>query len=917
MTVFTITVEIYDGSSWVDITRLDDDTHVLFPITITRGRNDEQVSISPTSIRFRMLDNPCRLDGENYASDFYHRIGLGTSLRVLLDGYPRAVGEISVLDVEPGETPEINYLNVEATGILYRLTESRTPLRSAAYRALSAPENDATRLVYVPLEEESSATTIATFNNVGQAVFEGEYSLGSDTDSASSERLAVFGAGGILTVSIPPHTATLEYKICSLWRIPSGGLTSGHVMLSAVCAGGNVENVWIRSTAPYTLSVEVTRGGAVLGAGTASFDATAYLQDEQEVFISFELTQDGSDVDCRILLVREDGTAITSDGTLVGVTMGRMTYAVVGVNDIDGASFGQLIVGNDTGAFPNYISPDVFSGALGTRGFAGEGSSIRAFRLASEAGETLLASFEGEPMGPQEVETFGDLLDSTSDVGQGILFEERTTGVLQSMALEDLYNQPPVASLTYAHLQPGLKPTTDNNRVTNDVTVSRPDGGSERYVIPDGDPYHWSTQDPPTGARQRPTSGEPQVFSDTQLLPQAAWRSHVGAWREKRFPVVVLELAKPVFTADDRAAARLLDVGTMLAIDTTGAPAFLPYYELRELVQGYTETLDRFTHNIALNTTPADVYEVGYVDFGVGAKLANVIDADDTSIKIQPGDGPAPSQSASDLPYHIAVNGQPMTVTAISTDTPLFIAAGAVSYADNAAITPALPAGITANLGQLMVAVIFRRQTGAGVIGATPTGWTEILRSPDNNWVIAGRYYVSGDAAVQWTVSGGSAGDTVGGFVLGFAGLSMTLDKNAPSGYPLGYARSLNSSAQNIAYPAYTARRTNTRILLFGIKDDDWTGVSDPDGWEIVDSSSTTGSDIGAVLWAISTAIAGLAWSAGTFTVTGGASAVSEAVAVGLRPLQTATVTRGIYGAAVAANPGAEIRGWRMGVNAL
>lgn len=916
MTTFADTVELYIDGAWLDITRLDVDTHVVGAIVIERGRSDEQSESAPTSVKFRYLDNNLTLDTDNPYSAYYRKISVpGTPLRVKLDGNVRAVVEIVGMPVEPGDTPEVNYINVEAAGLLRALDEGQKPLSSSMSRLIlsSNPKS------YWPLNEGTNATQFSSGMPGGAPlIISGARPGAVDGPSPGENFPDVASSGTPLSAqgAINPGLAAAGWGVEFLVYIGEpavAGETPDLVVLQYTIAGHGLWRVFIGNQSgpdPYIII-----GGNIAGVDSSVYDTSSPTFGWNHIRVTYH--QNGGNVDIVLYVngVSIGGLAdISTAGTLTapnGNVIVGQTVAPTGTEYMEQASVGML-------AFYDYA--DAVDHSEGATSYAGEAAGTRMLRLAAEQGIDLSVegnSADTEEVDAQSIDTFLQLLRDAATVDLGVLGESRDALELHYRTRTSLYNQATPYRLTFAHLQPGFRPTPDDQRVTNDVVVDRPGGSNAEYAIPDGDFFHYSTEQPPDGAGVRDGQATVPAASDTQLNNQAGMRAHIGSWREKRYVGVTFEMAKPVFDADDVTAVLALDIGDLLVFDMTGAPRYAPFNELRLIVQGYTETLSKHLHTITFNTTPADIYEVAQVDSGPTSVLANLIDDNDTSIKIAPGDGKPFSESTTDLPYHVQVNGQPMTVTAISTDTAAFIAAGAVSYADNAAVTPALPAGMTPDVGQLMVAYIFRRASGAGIISTNPTGWDTIAEAAAGDWRLAGRYYRTGDAAVQWTFSGGAANDTTGGVVLGFSGLSMVLDKNIPAGYSAGYVTSINSSAQNIAYPVYLNRRTKSAMIIAGKKDDDWTSVATIAGCsEPVDSSSTTGSDIGVVIDLYNpgtpTTVA-----AGSFVVTGGASAVSEGTVFGLRPLQTATVTRGVAGVATSASPGSEIHGWRMGVNGL
>lgn len=909
---FTLVVEFEIDGGWVNVTELDDSTYVMAPVTITRGRARQGERMSPMQISFRMRDDNCVIDGENPASPYYRKIVQGTQVRVTVDGSVRGVAEIATMDQVPGETPRFNFVDIVAGGILRRLDIPQRPLNSAAYDAFSAPENDATRVFYAPLEEEEGATKIATFGGRGSVADDQPVTLGGDTDTKSSARLVSFGTNGKLEAEIPIYTST-EHKICMLFKFPEGGLTDGHVPVRLHCTGGNIDRIHLRYNTPWTLILDAMRGFSIADSAV-NVDWTGYIDDNQEFYLSIELTQNGSNVDCLVGIIREDGTFGIPTDTLTGVTIGRIYHITVGANDISGSSFGHLVVGNATDAFGNYIR-HISNTANGVNGYTSEVADTRMFRLLDAQGVTFgvrqATLNDAVEMGPQRAGQLGDLVYECADADDGILIEHRLFLALVYATRFALYNQAPLARLTWEQLSPPFKPVQNDVDLYNDYTVSRPGGTAERYVVPDGDWQHWTTELPADGVGPRPGERSLNLWPDSEVGNHAAWRAHVASWREKRFDLVTVQLANAAFTADDRADIRFLDPGDVLAIDTTGGPAYVPYNELRLLIQGCAETITKHTHEITFNTTPADIYEVAQVDAD-GSVLAAPITAGTTSIKIAPpAKGPTWTEDFGDLPYHIQVAGQPMTVTAISTDTPAFIAASAtVASANNGPVTPALPAGITADVGQLLLIWATIRNSGTGVPD-DETGWETLIEF--GNTKLYGRYYETGVTAPQITFTGGVANADCLARMFAFSGLSMQF-ASGTKGDPDAHTQ-LNSSAANIAYPAMTVQRDDSVGLIFLWKQDDFSSLSTPSGFtQMSADASTTGDDAGIGAYYDLT---GVSAGTGSITVTGGAAAISRAVVLALRPLQTATVTRGIASTATSAAVGSEIHGWRMGVNAL
>jgi hypothetical protein len=253
----------------------------------------------------------------------------------------------------------------------------------------------------------------------------------------------------------------------------------------------------------------------------------------------------------------------------------------------------------------------------------------------------------------------------------------------------------------------------------------------------------------------------------------------------------------------------------------------------------------------------------------------------------------------------IAGGGETVTVSQITTTEPTFVAAGATSHASNAAVTPALPAGL--QQGDWIVVVGNARSSASLSISA---GYTE-MKPPDAVWPTGIKVWAqirgsSSPGNPTVTPSGGVANETISAYVLGFRGMPTTLSLDE---YVLDSIGQTNSSAQNVAYGSLQAGIYPGVVrLILARKSDDDTGIAPPAGFtEAVDATTTTGDDQS--VWAgyrIDSAPAQVA--AGSLTVTGGASAVSDSLVLALAGgYQTATVTRSANGVEKAHDAGTRL----------
>lgn len=281
----------------------------------------------------------------------------------------------------------------------------------------------------------------------------------------------------------------------------------------------------------------------------------------------------------------------------------------------------------------------------------------------------------------------------------------------------------PVLALNYGtDLVPPLEPTDDDQRIVNDVTATRDEGGEYR-VVEDTGPL--STLPPPAGVGVYDEAATVNVATDNQLPDQASWRVHQGTVDEARFPLISLNLARNPELADQVAA---LAEGDRLTI--SNQPDTLPPGVISQIAEGTTETLSQYQWDVSLNASPASPYTVAAfptsdpADVGpdepnradtTGSELVFAVDGDDTTLILNtPQDGE----------YDRA--------------TWIISAGGAVSFADQ------FPLDL---------------QLGGETVRATaiqPHVWDNFTRTSASGWGTS-------DSGTAWTETGGATSDrTVG-----------------------------------------------------------------------------------------------------------------------------------------------------------
>jgi hypothetical protein len=278
---------------------------------------------------------------------------------------------------------------------------------------------------------------------------------------------------------------------------------------------------------------------------------------------------------------------------------------------------------------------------------------------------TLPAFFRGnldlsEPMGPQRPLPLPDLLQECADTDLGILYEQRSIPGLAYRTRRSLYNQTPrvTLDLNQQAVEGPFEPVLDDQRLRNDITVSRPDGSSAQAVDQASIDAEGLYDD----------GVDANVWLDERLAEQAGWRLHLGTWPELRLPAVSTGLRY----AGAGVIAQWLDadLGDLVALRN-----LMRQYDrdVDQLLEGYEETLSFFDWLVALTGSQAAPWQVGVLDDDTptvalarlesdGSTLTADISTSATSLSVAVV-GPLWTTSASYRPFDIMVGGERMTVT--------------------------------------------------------------------------------------------------------------------------------------------------------------------------------------------------------------------------------------------------------------
>lgn len=531
----------------------------------------------------------------------------------------RFCGEVSEWPVRWDSTGTDVYTTVTAAGVLRRLQQGTTPVRSTLTRILSIKP---ACVAYWPCEDGQDATQIASGIGGPPMSFGGTAlpSFASYTGFHSSNAIPSMNDAE-WNGSVPPYFDTGEIQVRCLLSIPADTETTAEQSIIAIATAGTA-CVWHLSYMDGgALRLEAFSNDQDTSDPIFTTDAISFGLLGKDARVSVLLTQVDSDVEATIGVYpigAPGGTFWTQ--TLSSSDIGRATSITVnnggGITDL---AIGQISV-EDT-------VTSIFDDVESVNAFISETAGRRFLRLANENG--VYARCYGDPadtprMGPQDPDTLVNLLSACIDSDGGQMFEPRDVAGVAMRTRASLQNRDTDLTLDYTtDLAGDIEPTDDDRYITNDVTITRTGGSSTQVEDTTG---ALNVSDPPDGAGRYATAVELSLYRDLDTIDQAWWHLHTGTVDEPRYPTLTVDLSRREITGDSTVQDELVaaDVGDRITV--TNPPAWLPPGTVEQVLVGVTETLSSFTRTHAYALAPYSPYVVAVYDDGrydtAGASLA-------------------------------------------------------------------------------------------------------------------------------------------------------------------------------------------------------------------------------------------------------------------------------------------------------
>ncbi|MBO0917542.1 hypothetical protein [Streptomyces laculatispora] len=584
----------------------------------------------------------------------------------------RFVGETSAWPPRWDVSGADVWVSIEASGILRRMGQGKKALDSTLRRRIPSGPG---MLAYWPMEDERDArAAYSPLPNVTPMTV-GGLDFAADDSLSGSSPLPKLKNPASLSARVP-GTTTMGWQVEFVYYLPTMPVAQTEIMRVSTTNATMRSVVLYASTSGIRLETLDVEGAVISFALYTNADALADFVGVWNRLSIYTGDAGGGQTRVQATWRNVSSNVRSYVVTTLTSTQGRVTTLAGnwGANT-EGMAIGHIAVSATpgTGVAGSPPTSTIFEGA--DDGFTGETSLNRMRRLATEEANQLdLSWLDGdtstlsERMGPQRPNTLLDLLSEAEDTDGGILYERLDRAALMYRDRASLYNQPVRLALDYTargEVPPPLEPTEDDQKLRNDVTVTRSGGTSGRVIQRDGP---LSVSPPPAGVGPYDESVTLSLYDDIQPERIAGWRVHLGTVDEARYPTISVWLHAAPHLIENVLG---LDIGDRLTI--AHPPPWLPPGSIDQHIRGYTEVLDQFEWSLTFNCAPALPWQVGVVEDPVlsradtaGSSLAAAATSTAPTLSVATTTGPIWVSDPAQLPFDVRVGGEVVTVTDVT-----------------------------------------------------------------------------------------------------------------------------------------------------------------------------------------------------------------------------------------------------------
>jgi hypothetical protein len=480
---------------------------------------------------------------------------------------------------------------ITAAGILRQLRQGTNPVQSPLRRQLAGT---ADKRGYWPLEDGLTAKAFSSEMAINTpATFVGMTPAQEDTLAGGGPApTATDAAGGSITATVHAVAGvSTGVAVMFLARLSSVPATKTRIARFRTSRGP--VPIWDLSLDTSNIYTEgIGSDGSVVTSATnllAPLDPTKWFAWQLETDNS---TTPGNTDWASITHTVGEITYYAQSGTVAGATVTDVSW--IQLSGPQGTSFAHLWSGRNTLPFVTN------SFSLVSAGYAGELAADRFARVCTEAGiPYIVQAGTSEKMGPQPRGGTLAILNACAKADYAVM-AERGSG-LEFIPRSARWNLAVRMALSKAsgEIDKVPKPVRDDQKLVNKFTMTRTDGGSATYqdAVSSAKVGTWEDSD------------TVNVFDESVLLNQAAWRVNVGTVKKMRWPSIAVNYARnrlliPFWRA--RSYGFRLTATTGLGQLTGNEPDMV--------VQGFSATLWPNGWTVDMNATDSRVWRSAVTD---------------------------------------------------------------------------------------------------------------------------------------------------------------------------------------------------------------------------------------------------------------------------------------------------------------
>jgi hypothetical protein len=619
-----VDIELFYGGAWHAAP-----TYARDGIALGRGAAGEGQESPPSSAALTIDNRDGTYNPRNPASVLYGQAGRNTPLRVSVGGSVRSVTEAASWRPQRSIDGGDAWTAVDGGGLLRRLQQGTTPLRSPAVRGVLAESP----IAFWPLEDGQGSTQAAS-------------GLLGGTPLALTGT-AAFGQGDGLIGS--PKLIDMAKTTGQLIAEVDGSGTGWGVEFGFRCPAEESNE----ATVANFMRIR-TSGTAAIWDFFANEDMNAFPQRENESTIggvagtgANGLVFDGQWHHGRLDVEDDGGGGTDATWYLDGVNMGTLNFAGVTPGHVTKVTLNYTNYFADPGTDPNYVDAPVlgylaiYDGTTPTAttdaalGYPGELAGERFLRLGVEEGVNTVVDgdeTDTQAMGPQPSDTLVNLLRECARTDDALMYEARDELAIVMRPNRDRYNQAAALSLSFiaGQLAGNLQPVLDDRAARNDVTVQRLSGSTARATQEVGPLNVQNPVDDPDGIGRIDTQVNVNTETDDVLLGHATWHLHKGTVDEPRYPEITVDLDAATSLVS---TVNAVEIGDRITI--ANLPSDWATETASLLVIGIKESIGTHRRLVTFTTVPASPYEIAIVGDGAAGATdlrGQAIDTDNATL---------------------------------------------------------------------------------------------------------------------------------------------------------------------------------------------------------------------------------------------------------------------------------------------